>query len=118
MHRKLRAFPGAGVWAAAAAVLLVMTTPTSVLACTALLGLLAGWLHPDRFVTVAVAVVIGIGVGIDYALFVISRFREEVARTGRKPQAARDAVCAALRTSGRSVVVWGLIVIVPSAHSP
>jgi RND superfamily putative drug exporter len=97
--------------AAVAAVLPVLTALTSVLACTALLGLLSGWLHLDRFVTV-VATVIGIGIGIDYVLFIVSRFREELGRTADRPRAVSEAVSVALRTSGRSVVVSGLIVMV------
>lgn len=104
--------------AVAAAVVPVVVAMGSVLVCTALLGLLAGPLALDRFVTV-VATVIGIGVGIDYTLFVTSRFREELAR--RSPRGARsrtdaatihEAVAVALRTSGRTVLTAGLIVMV------
>ena len=95
---------------AVAAALPVVTALTSVLACTALLGLLSGWWHLDRFVTV-VATVIGIGVGIDYALFVVSRFREELAQAEDRSSTGSTAVSIALRTSGRSVVVSGLIVM-------
>jgi RND superfamily putative drug exporter len=97
--------------AVVATVLPVVTALASVLVCTALLGLLAGSLHLDRFVTV-VATVFGIGIGIDYALFVISRFREELARATDRPRDAGEAVGVALRTSGRSVMTSGLIVMV------
>lgn len=57
------------------------------------------------------ATVIGIGVGIDYALFIVTRFREALA-DGRP---ARAAVVEAVTTSGRSVTVSGLTVVVALA---
>lgn len=50
---------------------------------------------------------IGLGVGIDYALFVVTRYRTGLAEQ-REP---RDAVAVALATSGRAVVFAGTTVI-------
>ncbi len=53
-------------------------------------------------------VMIGIGVGIDYALFIVTRFREWVDRgLGRE-----DAMAAALDSAGRSVIFAGATVVV------
>ena len=57
------------------------------------------------------ATVIGIGVGIDYALFIVTRFREALTR-GSEPRAA---VIESVATSGRSVAVSGLTVVVALA---
>jgi RND superfamily putative drug exporter len=54
------------------------------------------------------AVMIGLGVGIDYALFIVTRFREATARG----DGVRDAVIEAMDTAGRAVVLAGLTVIV------
>ena len=51
---------------------------------------------------------IGLGVGVDYALFVLSRFREELAR-GRP---ASEAAAFAARTAGHSVLFSGATVAV------
>lgn len=51
---------------------------------------------------------LGIGVGIDYALFVIARFREQLA-VGVSP---RRAASAAITTAGRAVSFAGSIVVV------
>jgi len=50
---------------------------------------------------------IGLGVGIDYALFVVTRYRQGLAE-GRDP---RDAVAVSLATSGRAVLFAGTTVI-------
>jgi putative drug exporter of the RND superfamily len=55
-----------------------------------------------------VAVMIGLGVGIDYALFVVTRFRENY-RAGADLQAA---IVAAMDTAGRAVVFAGSTVII------
>ena len=51
---------------------------------------------------------LGIGVGIDYALFVIARFREQLA-AGIEPG---EAVRASITTAGRAVAFAGSIVVV------
>jgi RND superfamily putative drug exporter len=50
---------------------------------------------------------IGLGVGIDYALFVVTRYRQGLAER-REP---REAIAMSLATSGRSVVFAGTTVI-------
>jgi RND superfamily putative drug exporter len=55
-----------------------------------------------------VAAMIGLGVGIDYALLVVTRHREALAR-GRR---AEDSIPFALSTAGRSVLVAGTTVII------
>ncbi|MCW3842480.1 MMPL family transporter [Micromonospora yasonensis] len=54
------------------------------------------------------ATMIGLGVGIDYALFIVTRYREALA-AGRTPG---DAVVAATGTAGRAVVFAGGTVVV------
>jgi putative drug exporter of the RND superfamily len=57
---------------------------------------------------VQIATMIGIGVGIDYALFIVTRYRSGLAE-GRTP---RDAVLLAGATAGRAVVFAGSTVVV------
>lgn len=58
------------------------------------------------FVTSTVSM-FGIALAVDYSLFILMRFREEL-RTGRQPA---DAVDAAMATSGLAVVLSGMTVI-------
>jgi uncharacterized membrane protein YdfJ with MMPL/SSD domain len=58
-----------------------------------------------------VASMIGIGVAVDYSLFVLSRYREEI-RAGADPADARRI---SLRTSGLAVVFSGVTVIISLA---
>jgi RND superfamily putative drug exporter len=51
---------------------------------------------------------IGLGVGIDYALFIVTRYREGL-HAGMEPD---DAVAAAIDTSGRAVLFAGITVII------
>jgi putative drug exporter of the RND superfamily len=53
-------------------------------------------------------IMIGLGVGIDYALFVVTRYRQEIA--GRRPP--RAATIAALSTAGRAVLFAGVTVVI------
>jgi putative drug exporter of the RND superfamily len=54
------------------------------------------------------ATMIGLGVGIDYALFILTRFRNGLAE-GLEP---RDATVAAIDTAGRAVLFAGITVII------
>jgi RND superfamily putative drug exporter len=58
--------------------------------------------------TSQIAAMIGIGVGIDYALFIVTRYRQALA-SGKEPE---DAVTTAMNTSGRAVVFAGVTVII------
>lgn len=54
------------------------------------------------------ASMIGLGVGIDYSLFIISRFRQDVLE-GKEP---KEAIGIAMRTAGRAVLFAGSTVII------
>ncbi|GAA1090819.1 MMPL family transporter [Streptomyces javensis] len=61
--------------------------------------------------TGTLAMMLGLAVGIDYALFVVSRYREERAK-GRVP---REAAGLAVGTAGSAVVFAGLTVVIALA---
>lgn len=62
-----------------------------------------------------VITIIGLGMSIDYALFVLRRFREELRKHGEGERASRkakrSAVLATVATAGRTVMVSGLIIV-------
>ena len=68
-------------------------------------------LTPMSVFVTNVASMIGIGVAVDYSLFVLARYREEM-RAGRPPVDARRT---ALRTSGLAVAFSGVTVILSLA---
>ncbi len=55
-----------------------------------------------------IGIMIGLGVGIDYALFIVTRYRE-LRRTG---MSIEDATVRAMDTAGRAVVFAGITVVV------
>ena len=73
----------------------------------ALNGLL-GHLLPSPSWSPIVASLIGLGVGVDYALFIVTRYREAL-DTGSEPE---EATGIALATAGRSVLFAGTTVVV------
>jgi putative drug exporter of the RND superfamily len=104
-----------------AAIIILLIAFGSVIAmglpvATALAGLLAGSLGITlvaRFMdlnefTPSFGVMIGLGVGIDYALFVVTRFREGLG-TGLSVE---DAVVRAIDTAGRAVAFAGTVVAI------
>jgi RND superfamily putative drug exporter len=58
--------------------------------------------------TTFLGAMIGLGVGIDYALFIVTRYREGI-HAGRSP---RDATITAMDTAGRAVIFAGVTVVV------
>lgn len=73
----------------------------------ALIILISNLMAMPDFAT-TIGALIGIGVGIDYALLIVTRYREGLA-AGRSPE---QATVAAMDTAGRAVVFAGLAVII------
>ena len=82
----------------------------SVLVTGSIIYLLSQQMEMSVFVT-NMASMIGIGVAVDYSLFVLARYREEI----RRGRSAEDARAAALSTSGLTVAFSGLAVIISLA---
>jgi uncharacterized membrane protein YdfJ with MMPL/SSD domain len=92
--------------------LLAMALPvvTALLGIGAGLSLIAllGHVFPAPSFSPIIAGIIGLGVGVDYALFIVTRFRE-----GLQAAAAPEAAAVtAMRTAGRSVLVAGTTVVI------
>jgi RND superfamily putative drug exporter len=83
---------------------------------TALLGIggglsaiaLLGHIVPAPSFSPIIAAMIGLGVGVDYALFIVTRYREAL-RGGVTPE---DAAVTAMRTAGRTVLIAGTTVVI------
>ncbi|MCV7445398.1 MMPL family transporter [Mycobacterium paraense] len=87
------------------------TIPLALGACTVvvtmgLVYLLSAYTTMSVFVTSTVSM-FGIALAVDYSLFILMRFREEL-RAGRQPN---EAVDAAMATSGLAVVLSGMTVV-------
>ena len=93
-----------------AALLPVVLALTAFLAANGLLALISHAMHVDSSAS-SVMLLMGMAVGVDYCLFYLRREREERAR-GRDPQTALRIAAA---TSGRSVLISGMTVIVAMA---
>ncbi|SFP83441.1 putative drug exporter of the RND superfamily [Geodermatophilus dictyosporus] len=83
---------------------------------TAILGSFAalrafGLVTDVSIFAVNVVTVLGLGLAIDYGLFVVSRFREEV----RRQATVEDALARTMATAGRTVAVSGVTVAVSLA---
>jgi RND superfamily putative drug exporter len=73
-----------------------------------LIGLFSRVLSMPDFAS-QLALMIGLGVGIDYALFIVTRYREAYRRNGGD---LRDAVGEAMNTAGRAVIFAGITVVI------
>ena len=91
----------------------LVSTGIGVLAAFGMFALLSNVMTFDVLVT-TVAAMFGLGLGIDYALFIVSRFREEIGRAGPPEDPARTerAVGAAMGTAGHTIVISGLVVLI------
>jgi putative drug exporter of the RND superfamily len=85
----------------------ILIALTGVIIGLGLIGLLANVMQVVSF-TGLVAAMIGIGVGIDYALFIVTRYRQGL-HDGMEPG---DAVATAITTSGRAVLLAGSTVVI------
>ncbi|MFQ6328480.1 MMPL family transporter [Nocardia sp. CWNU-33] len=98
----------------AATVPIAVTAAGIAVAIGALAGL-ATFLSFDSLV-LSVATMIATGTAIDYAMFIVSRFNEELTRRGvrdrRAIEAIVQAVGAAMDTTGRTILASGLIVLI------
>ncbi|QXJ24955.1 MMPL family transporter [Actinomadura graeca] len=92
--------------------LLAMGLPilTALLGIGSGLGLVAllGHVLPAPSFSPIVAALIGLGVGIDYALFIVTRYREEL-HAGSDPE---EATVTAITTAGRAVLFAGTTVVI------
>jgi RND superfamily putative drug exporter len=99
--------------AIAAALTPLLLAGTGLLFTYGVLALLSHLFHFDIFLFTVVTM-IGVGIGIDYALFIVSRFREELAGQGPaptgQPQRVELAVASAIATSGCVIAFSGAIV--------
>lgn len=75
-----------------------------------LFGVAAYFMRFGLFIEV-IAPMVGLGVGTDYSLFLITRFREELAR---REQVA-DAVAATVATTGKTIFFSGMTVLIALA---
>jgi putative drug exporter of the RND superfamily len=66
---------------------------------------------PMSIFVLNLATLLGLGLGVDYSLLMTSRFREELAARGWRPDAVEDAVGATVATAGRAVFFSGLTVL-------
>ncbi|MGE5675080.1 MAG: MMPL family transporter [Mycobacterium leprae] len=67
--------------------------------------------HASHFLVPTMITMIGMGVGVDYSLFLVSRFREELAAGKDRAEAVRTTIA----TSGKSILFSGATVLVSVA---
>ena len=93
-----------------AATVPIIVALTAVAATIGLVSIASQWVPMDQNVS-AVVLLVGLAVGVDYSLFYLKREREERA-AGKGHRAALEAAAA---TSGRSVLISGVTVMVAMA---
>ncbi|MGH9212137.1 MAG: MMPL family transporter [Acidimicrobiales bacterium] len=74
---------------------------------TVIAGFLSFLVNPPSFAA-TFGVMIGLGVGIDYALFIVTRYRENM----HSGHSIRDSIAVALDTAGRAVLFAGTTVVI------
>jgi putative drug exporter of the RND superfamily len=74
---------------------------------TAIAGFVSFVIHPPSFASIF-GIMIGLGVGIDYALFIVTRYRENL----HSGYDIRQSIGIALDTAGRAVLFAGTTVVI------
>ena len=74
---------------------------------TAIAGFISFVIHPPSFASIF-GIMIGLGVGIDYALFIVTRYRENL----HNGHDIRQSIAIALDTAGRAVLFAGTTVVI------
>ena len=85
----------------------IITAIIAVSTSMSLIAIFSNLINTAEFATF-LSIMIGLGVGIDYALFVVTRFRQNM-RHGIEPN---EAVVLAMDTSGRAVLFAGVTVMI------
>ena len=85
----------------------IITAIIAVMASSSMIAVLSNVINTAEFATF-LSIMIGLGVGIDYALFVVTRFRQNM-REGMEPT---EAVISSMDTSGRAVLFAGITVMI------
>lgn len=78
----------------------------SILASLAVMRVLTSFTEVSVFAT-NIATLVGLGMAVDYSLFVLTRFREEL----RRGETTHDAVRRTMATAGRTVAFSGLLLV-------
>jgi RND superfamily putative drug exporter len=86
----------------------VLTAALGLVAGVSLIGLTSQIIDMANFAS-QLALMIGLGVGIDYALFIVTRYRENYRANGGDVDAAIEE---AMNTSGRAVMFAGTTVVI------
>ena len=92
---------------ALAAALPIITTLLGLGTGLGLIGLESHLLDTPNF-SAQLAALLGLGVGVDYALFIVTRFRENYRASGELD----EAISSAMHTAGRAVLFAGATVII------
>ena len=85
----------------------IITAILAVGASSSMIAVLSNVINTAEFATF-LSIMIGLGVGIDYSLFVVTRFRQNM-RQGMDPT---ESVILAMDTSGRAVLFAGVTVMI------
>src|SRR5579884_3034745 len=85
----------------------LITAAFGLITGVAVIGLATHLVHMPN-VSTDLALMIGLGVGIDYALFIVTRFRESHSRVGDVSAATVEA----MDTSGRAILLAGTTVVI------
>jgi uncharacterized membrane protein YdfJ with MMPL/SSD domain len=88
-----------------AASLPLVVGAVSILTTLLLLGFLSAVMEIDVF-AINIVTALGLGLAIDYSLFLVSRFREEL----ETAPSTEEALAATMRTTGRMIIFSGLTV--------